>query len=255
MKAYYQDEAVTIYHGDSLEILPELPDNSVDLVLTDPPYPSLLKWLGVGTTARMGLGREDSKSYDPDKFFKTIDYQDLPRLLVEFSRIIKGNCHTYMMSDGDTLPYIFQAIGKGWACENGCPWFAQEDLVPEFSNVKLLIWDKEVPGMGYHYRSQHEYICMLDKGKNRKLNDLGEPDVLRFKRCQGEVPTQKPPELFDLLIKQSSNTRELILDPFLGSGTTAYCAKKLNRKCIGIEIEEKYCEIAANRCSQMVMKL
>ena len=57
------------------------------------------------------------------------------------------------------------------------------------------------------------------------------------------------------LIERLSNSGNLILDPFLGSGTTAYCAKKLNRKCIGIEIEEKYCEIAAKRCSQSVMRL
>jgi len=66
-------------------------------------------------------------------------------------------------------------------------------------------------------------------------------------------PTQKPIELIGKIIKEYSQAGDLILDPFLGSGTTAYCAKKLNRKCIGIEIEEKYCEIAAKRCCQTVM--
>jgi site-specific DNA-methyltransferase (adenine-specific) len=67
-----------------------------------------------------------------------------------------------------------------------------------------------------------------------------------------EHPTQKPQKVIDYVILKSDSD---ILDPFLGSGTTAYCAKKLNRKCIGIEIEEKYCEIAAKRCSQSVMRL
>ncbi len=67
--------------------------------------------------------------------------------------------------------------------------------------------------------------------------------------------TPKPVDLIQNIITHSSNEGNLILDPFLGSGTTAYCAKKLNRKCIGIEIEEKYCEIAAKRCSQSVMRL
>jgi len=67
--------------------------------------------------------------------------------------------------------------------------------------------------------------------------------------------TPKPAELIKNIIVHSSKEGNLILDPFLGSGTTAYCAKKLNRKCIGIEIEEKYCEIAAKRCSQSVMRL
>ena len=68
-------------------------------------------------------------------------------------------------------------------------------------------------------------------------------------------PTQKPNQIIAHLIARYSKPNDLILDPFLGSGTTAYCAKKLNRRCIGIEIEEKYCEIAANRCRQMVMEL
>ena len=67
--------------------------------------------------------------------------------------------------------------------------------------------------------------------------------------------SQKPQRLITKLIVESSGDSGLILDPFLGSGTTCYCAKKLNRYSIGIEIEEKYCEIAAKRCSQEVMEL
>jgi len=68
-------------------------------------------------------------------------------------------------------------------------------------------------------------------------------------------PHQKPNSLVERLILLGSKENDLILDPFLGSGTTAYCAKKLGRKCIGIEIEEKYCEIAANRCKQEILPL
>ncbi len=66
-------------------------------------------------------------------------------------------------------------------------------------------------------------------------------------------PTGRPIDTISYIIAMYDS--QIILDPFLGSGTTAYCAKKLNRKCIGIEIEEKYCEIAAKRCSQSVMRL
>jgi len=68
-------------------------------------------------------------------------------------------------------------------------------------------------------------------------------------------PTQKPMELVAKIIESHTVESQTILDPFLGSGTTAVCAKKLGRKCIGIEISEKYCEIAAKRCSQEVMEL
>jgi len=95
--------------------------------------------------------------------------------------------------------------------------------------------------------------------------NLGMP--ARLIKCQwdgftrkGEIedkqhPTQKPVELIGKLIESYSKEGDLILDPYLGSGTTAYCAKKLGRKCIGIEISEKYCEIAKNRLRQSVMKL
>jgi DNA modification methylase len=68
-------------------------------------------------------------------------------------------------------------------------------------------------------------------------------------------PTQKPVLMFDRMVLSSSNENNIILDPFLGSGTTAVAAKILGRKCVGIEISEKYCEIAAKRCSQSVMQL
>ena len=84
------------------------------------------------------------------------------------------------------------------------------------------------------------------------------PDLIMSNKSSGkyEHPCPKPVNLWlQLMARGSASTDDLILDPFLGSGTTCYCAKKLNRKSIGIEIEEKYCEIAAKRCSQEVMEL
>ena len=136
-----------------------------------------------------------------------------------------------------------------------CDSFKLKDLygmVSLFDNYKPLIWDKMIPSLGYHYRAQYEIIMMCDKGKNRKLNDLSVPDVLRFKKISGKekfVPTQKPIELFELLINQSSEEGELIFDPFCGSGTTLIAAKNLKRKAFGFELQEKYCEIIAKRLS------
>lgn len=90
-------------------------------------------------------------------------------------------------------------------------------------------------------------------------NGLGRrPDIfLKTELSQNkEHPCSKPEDLWQLvMLRASLNNTDLILDPFLGSGTTCFCAKKLNRYSIGIEIEEKYCEIAARRCSQEVMEL
>lgn len=249
MKPYYEDSAVQIYLGDCRDILPHLP--KVDLVLTDPPYESMRRWEGIGTTARMGMGHKGSGSDDPNKFFKTISNEELGFVLQQIYDVLKNNCHAYIMCDAITLPYLYYYQGFRKPC-NPCIYLDDNAIVP-FSNMKVLVWDKEVMGMGYHYRSQYELIVMFDKGKNRRLADLSKPDVLRFKRYQGEVPTQKPQRMFELLISQSTNEGELILDPFLGSGTTVVAAKDLGRKAIGIEISEKYCEIAAKRMAQGVL--
>ena len=232
-----------IHCADCLEFMKDIPDKSVDLVLTDPPYESLNRWKGIGTTARMGLGRKDSKSYNPSKFFGTISNEKLFGIMEEFYRILKKDTHCYVMCDNVTLPYFFNMMGMGF----GCPLcIYRDDFTIKFNNLKPLIWDKENIGMGYHYRCRYEFILMFDKGK-RRLKDLSIPDILKFKKYIGEVPTEKPIRLFELLIKQSSNEGDVILDPFIGSGTTAVACKELNRNYIGIDNKPEYCEIARKR--------
>uniref|UniRef100_A0A6M3LE78 Putative methyltransferase n=1 Tax=viral metagenome TaxID=1070528 RepID=A0A6M3LE78_9ZZZZ len=94
-------------------------------------------------------------------------------------------------------------------------------------------------------------------GKDPRAGKNQMPDGLYLKEAapRNGHPCAKPTNAWTWLTNKASLPNDLILDPFLGSGTTAYCAKKLNRKCIGIEIEEKYCEIAAKRCSQSVMRV
>ena len=101
-----------------------------------------------------------------------------------------------------------------------------------------------------------EWEPILVYGKVRYQNDFKYlPDCLNHLKEAGNFPCPKPIRLLLWLIAKEKSQPQTILDPFLGSGTTAVAAKTLNRKCIGIEIEEKYCEIAAKRCSQMVMDL
>ena len=109
--------------------------------------------------------------------------------------------------------------------------------------------------------SSMEFICFAYKGKPifnfqtfKEMHNFIETGLVQGNERLNHT-TQKPVLVINKLIHISTNIGDLILDPFLGSGTTAYCAKKLNRKCIGIEIEEKYCEMAAKRCSQMVFDL
>jgi len=223
MKAYYQDKWVTIYHGDCREILPQL-DVKVDLVLTDPPY--------------------------------GINYQSNYRS-VKFARL----------AGDDKLS--FEWLRKATLTENGSFYvFANEVSLDDtrqsirqigFNTLRLLVWDKGSTTAGNldDYASRCEFI-VYSKRKYAKLRGSRDSNLISIPRVHPTVlqhPTEKPEMLISYLIMKSTDYEETILDPFLGSGTTCFCAKKLNRYSIGIEIEERYCEIAAKRCCQEVMEL
>ncbi len=208
MKPYYQDEWVTIYHGDCREILPELP--KVDLVLTDPPYGVDYKY-------------EDSYRDVHD------DYAGF--ILPIFSKL----------RDAAGLVMITTGMYNLW-------------LYPPADWV--LCWAKPGSTRRNGLGGFNEWEPVLVYGKRRIYNDFKLlPDVTNHSKDSGNHPCPKPLNLYLWLISVGADPGANILDPFLGSGTTAVAAKKLNRKCIGIEISEKYCEIAAKRCSQSVMRL
>ena len=214
MKPYYQDDAVTIYHGDCREILPELP--KVDLVLTDPPY-----GIGVNTAwlTELHLARSKPANMSDDLLQGDDGSLDLSFLFNYPQWLVWG------------FPYIYNKDATGW-----------------------LVWDKQ-PGLDTRGITTPVECASTNLWRGWRMirNMWG-----GYYREDGEQryghPTQKPIKLFHQIIADYSNNG-LILDPFMGSGTTIRAAKDLGRKCIGIEIEEKYCEIAANRCSQMVMDL
>ena len=258
MKPYYQDKWVTIYHGDCREILPQL-DVKVDLIVTDPPY---------GIT---------SCSWDT-----VIPLDVMWSLILPSVKLDAGIIFTASQPFSSALvmsnPTLFR---HEWIYKKRCASnFAQASYAPMKEHESILVFGKQKVNY-YPIKEQRQ-----GSGDNRIKYKFSEAtrhksgefvgamsgefddtaDKLRFpssvqefnNRASGDRglhPTQKPVELFKYLIRTYSLEGETILDPFLGSGTTCYCAKKLNRYSIGIEIEEKYCEIAAKRCSQSVMAL
>lgn len=196
MKPYYQDEAVTIYHGDCREILPSLP--KVDLVLTDPPY-----GLNRSDPVRKPVGTMMWDARPPDS-----DLLDLVRSKADKVIIWGGNYFP--------LP----------PCQ------------------RFLIWDKVQP--------ENFSTSMVEMA----WSNLSGPAKLFKDRVIGfykEHPTEKSLDLMCWCLSLVSDA-QTILDPFMGSGTTLRAAKDLGRKAIGIEIEEKYCEIAAKRMAQQVLE-
>ncbi|EHH1174115.1 TPA: site-specific DNA-methyltransferase [Vibrio parahaemolyticus] len=204
-----------VFKEDAVEWLSTLADASVDLVITDPPYESLEKHRKIGTTTRLKVSKASS-----NQWFQIFPNERFESLLQEVYRVLEKNSHFYLFCDQETM-FVIKPIAEKVG----------------FKFWKPIVWDKVTIGMGYHYRARHEYILFFEKGK-RKLNDLGVPDILQSKRVYRGYPTEKPVDLLEVLISQSSTEDELVMDPFFGSGSTLVAAKKLNRNYIGCDISD-----------------
>jgi site-specific DNA-methyltransferase (adenine-specific) len=213
-----------LFKDDAVNWLTTLADASVDLVITDPPYESLEKHRKIGTTTRLKVSKSSS-----NQWFEIFPNSRFEELFVEVFRVLKRGSHFYLFCDQETM-FIVKPIAEKIG----------------FKFWKAIIWDKVSIGMGYHYRSRHEFILFFEKGK-RKLNNLGTADILECKRVFRGYPTEKPVQLIKTLIEQSSNVGELIIDPFFGSGSTLIAAKALKRDYLGCDLSEDAHQYFLNR--------
>jgi site-specific DNA-methyltransferase (adenine-specific) len=214
-----------LIQGDAVEVLSKMGDGSVDMFLTDPPYESLEKHRAVGSTTRLKVS---AKSSNP--WFGIFPNDRFPQLLTEMYRVLKKDRHCYIFCDDETSDVLRQFV-------------AMMPKGKRFTWWKRIVWDKEVIGMGYHYRNQHEFIVFLEKGK-RRLNDLSIPSVLRHKRIHKGFPAEKPVGLCDVMIRNSTQPGEVVCDPFCGSSSTGRAAKLRGRKYIGIDTDEGALEVS-----------
>jgi site-specific DNA-methyltransferase (adenine-specific) len=210
--------------GDAVGWLRQLSDSSVDLVVTDPPYESLEKHRAVGTTTRLKHSKASSNDW-----FRIFPNSRFEELFVELYRVLRRNRHAYLFCDPETA-FVMKPIGESVG----------------FRFWKPLIWDKVTMGMGYHYRARYEMILFFEKGK-RKLNDLGVPDVLQARRIHRGYPTEKPVEISDILVRQSTQEGELVIDPFMGSGSVGVAAVGAARSFAGCDIAPEAVEVTRQR--------
>lgn len=215
---------------DAVEWLREMPDESVDLIVTDPAYESLEKHRAKGTTTR--LKHSEASSNDWFDIFPNERFEDL---LTECYRVLKDDTHLYLMCDQETM-FVVKPIAEAAG----------------FKFWKPLIWQKMKIGMGYHYRAQYEFILFFEKGK-RELQDFRISDVLSVPRVLNGYPTEKPVALSKILIKQSTRPGHLVIDPFLGSGSTGVAALECGRRFAGCDISTKALELANRRMAMTAM--
>ncbi len=212
---------------DAVEWLRLLPEESADLVLTDPPYESLEKHRAIGTTTRLKHSKASSNDW-----FAIFPNSRFPELFREVYRVLRKHRHFYLYCDPETA-----FVAKPMAEAAG------------FKFWKPIVWDKKRIGMGYHYRSRYEFILFFEKGK-RKLNDLGISDIIECPRVFGGYPAEKPAEVSEVLVKQSTQPGELVIDPFMGSGSAGVAAVRLGRSFAGSDVCEEAVTVARRRLAE-----
>jgi site-specific DNA-methyltransferase (adenine-specific) len=213
-----------LHQDDAVNWLRALPDACANLVITDPPYESLEKHRAIGTTTRLKVSKGSSNPWFG--IFPNSRFEDLFR---EVHRVLAKNSHFYLFCDPETA-FIAKPIAESVG----------------FKFWKPLVWDKRSIGMGYHYRARYEFILFFEKGK-RRLHDLGIADILEAKRIRSGYPTEKPVEVSDVLVRQSTSPGDLILDPFMGSGSAGVAAVRNGRLFAGNDIADDACALTRRR--------
>ena len=209
---------------DAVEWLRLQPAESVDLIVTDPAYESLEKHRAVGTTTRLKHSKASSNDW-----FNVFPNARFGELFDEAFRVLKRNTHLYLFCDAETMfvarPEAERAGFRFW---------------------KPLVWDKQTIGMGYHYRARYEFVLFFEKGK-RRLNDLGIADVISVPRVHRGYPAEKPPAVSEVLIKQSSAPGDVVVDPFMGSGSVGVAALGTGRRFRGTDLNPEAVRLSADR--------
>ena len=252
MKPYYEHAGITIYHGDCREILPGLP--KVDAVITSPPYnlggspwPHLGHWKPGDSPGGKSKWRNGSDGSGGVTYASHAD--DMPHAeYVDWQRQVLTLCWD-RLTDNGVIFYNHKPRVIG-----GKLWLPLE-LNPALPLRQIVIWQR-AGGINFNrtaYVPTHEWIMILAREpfRLRSKGASGVGDVWYAPQESGtEHPAPFPVEIPQRAIETIG--AETVLDPFMGSGTTLVAAKNLGRKAIGIEIEEKYCEIAAKRLAQEV---
>ena len=212
-RAYYSDDSIVLVHGDCLELADLW--TCADVLVTDPPY-------GIAYSTHNPRSRRDSLA-------------------------------------GDTSPGIRDAALSAWGGRPACVFGSWRVARPEGTRA-VLIWDKTDgtgPGQGDHasaFGNSHEEIYILGRWPRttkRRGSVFRTADGIRALAGRLAHPTPKPVSLMSAII--AAAPPGTIADPFAGSGSTLVAAKALGRKAIGVELDERYCEIAARRLSLDVL--
>lgn len=223
----YQNELVTLYHGDSLDILPTLELEDLAAVITDPPYSS-----GTRTEAKRGVQLKNAMLRGVRFASNPLanDQMTTPGFIWLMREVI-GLAVPWLRDGGHVLSFI---DWRQWPNLLG----AIESLNLRSNN--MIVWDKTHMGLGRGFRNRHELILHASKGVPLASFDKAIPNVLHHARDRGtDHQSPKPVPLLEDLLRVVSRPGDLVLDPFVGAGALLVASNRLGRRAIGIELSEK----------------
>lgn len=226
MKPYYEDENVTLYHGDAFDVLPTLGDKSVDAVITDPPYTERTHSKARSLTGREGIA------------FASMTDSALTSALMNMGRISRG----WVIATLDYRHAVQFDVDPpaGLKCQRLGVW-VKTNPTPQLTGDR--------PAQGWESIA---YFHRADRRSTWNGGGVHGNYTMRTADPEGH-PTAKPLPLLQDLIRKFTKPGDVILDPFAGSGTTLRAAVNEGRRAIGVEIEERYCELIAKRLDQMCL--
>lgn len=247
----YSNDNGHIFHGDALEVLKQIPDESVDLLFVDPPY----------NIGKNFAGRKD-------KWKTNTEYLDWCYQWIDVCiRKVKSNGSLYLMTSTQFMPYFDIYVRDKVTIMSRIVWSYDSSAVQAknyfgsmYEPILFCVKDKS----NYTFNAE-DILVEAKTGAKRKLIDYRKtpPQPYKTEKVPGNVwdfsrvryrmeeyenhPTQKPISLLERIIKASSNEGDIVLDPFCGTFTTCFVAQELNRRFIGIEIQEEYFKIGLRR--------
>ena len=260
-KPYFLDGNFVLYHGDCLDILNQLPENSVDMIFADPPY----NLSNGGFTVHAGrMVSVDKGLWDVSKGFLD-DYEFHYRWLEACKRVLKPNGTLWVSGTYHSIYQCGHALQSlGYHILNDISWFkpnASPNLSCRFftASHETIIWARKEKKAKhtFNYQEMKEGNWPEDKLKKpglqmRSVWSMGTPKPEEKK--YGKHPTQKPLDLLKRIVLSSTNKGDVILDPFTGSSTTGIASAMHGRKFIGIDMEKDYLELSKKRFADLKKK-
>ena len=220
-----------LYNLDCMLGMKQIDDCSIDLIVTDPPYK---------VTSRGSAGNSGGMlQKDINKSGKVFLHNDIEpsEYAPEFYRILKDGTHLYVMTNHCNLIKMLNEFTKAG-----------------FHFIKSLVWDKGNKIMGTFYMSQFEYILFFRKGGAKQINFCGTSDLVSIPNKKIKIDngdnlhdTEKPIQLYETLIRNSTQANEIVLDPFEGSGNHCIACENLNRNYLAFEIDKNIYQMAQKR--------